>query len=76
MGEIHISKNDDLKIEDTGTRIARVHSDGGKEYEKLERLEDHRHVELHFERARARSSSKSGIWTSCSRPPVEGRDCR
>jgi hypothetical protein len=38
MGEIHISKNDDLKIEDTGIRIARVHSDGGKEYEKLEGL--------------------------------------
>jgi GAG-pre-integrase domain len=28
-------------FEDAGIRIVRVHSDGGKEYEKLERLEDH-----------------------------------
>ena len=41
MGEIHTSNNDDFKIEDAGIRIVRVHSDGGKEYEKLERLEDH-----------------------------------
>jgi hypothetical protein len=40
MGEIHTSNND-FKIEDTGIRIVRVHSDGGKEYEKLEMLEDH-----------------------------------
>jgi hypothetical protein len=38
LGEIHTSNNDDFKIEDTGIRIVRVHSDGGKEYEKLERL--------------------------------------
>jgi hypothetical protein len=41
MGEIHTSNNDDFNIEDTGIRIVRVHSDGGKEYENLERLEDH-----------------------------------
>jgi hypothetical protein len=40
MGEIHTSNNDAFKIEDTGFHIVRVHSDGGKEYEKLERLED------------------------------------
>jgi hypothetical protein len=40
MGEIHTSNTDDFKIEDTGIRIVRVHSDGGKEYEKLERLKD------------------------------------
>jgi hypothetical protein len=41
MGEIHTSSNDDFKIEDTGIRIVRVHSDGRKEYKNLERLEDH-----------------------------------
>jgi hypothetical protein len=41
MGEIHTSNNDDCKIEEADIRIVRVHSDGGKEYEKLERLEDH-----------------------------------
>jgi hypothetical protein len=41
MGEIHTSNNDDFKIEDAGIRIVRVHSDGGKEFEKLARLEDH-----------------------------------
>jgi hypothetical protein len=41
MGEIHTSNNNDFKFEDAGIRIVRVHSDGGKEYEKLERLEDH-----------------------------------
>jgi hypothetical protein len=41
MGKIHTSNNDDFKIEDAGSRILRVNSDGGKEYEKLERLEDH-----------------------------------
>jgi hypothetical protein len=41
MGEIHTSKNDDFKIEDTGFRLVRLQSDGGKEYETLERLEDH-----------------------------------
>jgi hypothetical protein len=41
MGEIHSSNIDDVKIEDSGIRIVRVHSDGRKEYEKLERLEDH-----------------------------------
>jgi hypothetical protein len=41
IGEIHTSNNDDFKVEDAGIRIVRVHSDGGKENEKLERLEDH-----------------------------------
>jgi hypothetical protein len=41
MGEIHTSNNDDFKIEDTDIRIVRVHSVGGKEYKKLERLEGH-----------------------------------
>jgi hypothetical protein len=41
MGEIDTSNNDGFKIEDAGIRIVRVHSDGGKEYEKLERLQDH-----------------------------------
>jgi hypothetical protein len=41
MGEIHTSNNDDFKIEDAGIRIVRVHSDGGKEFEKLERHKDH-----------------------------------
>jgi hypothetical protein len=41
MGEIHTLNNDEFKIEDAGIRIVRVHSEGGKEYEKLERLEDH-----------------------------------
>jgi hypothetical protein len=40
MGEIHTLNNDDSTIEDSGIRIVRVHSDDGKEYEKLERLED------------------------------------
>jgi hypothetical protein len=30
-----------FKVEDTGIRIVRGHSDGGKEYENLEGLEDH-----------------------------------
>jgi hypothetical protein len=30
MGEIHTSNNDGFKIEDTGIRIVRVRSDGGK----------------------------------------------
>jgi hypothetical protein len=33
-------------------------------------------VELHVERSRARRSSKRGIWTFSSRPPVEDRDWR
>jgi hypothetical protein len=41
MGEIHTSNDDYFKIEETGIRILRIHSDGGKQYEKLERLEDH-----------------------------------
>jgi hypothetical protein len=41
MGAIHTSNNDDFKIEDTCIRIVRVHSDGGKECEKLERHKDH-----------------------------------
>jgi hypothetical protein len=41
MGEIHTSNIDDFKIEGASIRIVRVHSDSGKEYEKLERLEDH-----------------------------------
>jgi hypothetical protein len=41
LGEIHTSNNDDFKIEDAGIRIVQVHNDSGKEYEKLERLEDH-----------------------------------
>jgi hypothetical protein len=42
MGEIPTSNNSDFNIEDTGFRIVRVHSDGGKEFEQLERLEVHR----------------------------------
>jgi hypothetical protein len=38
MGEIHISNNNDFIIEDTGIRIVRVHSDGGKEYENWKGL--------------------------------------
>jgi GAG-pre-integrase domain len=41
MGEIHTSNNDGLKIKNTGIRIVRAHSDRGKDYEELERLEDH-----------------------------------
>jgi hypothetical protein len=41
MGGIHTSNNDDFKIDDTGIRMVQGHSEGGKEYEKLERLEDH-----------------------------------
>jgi hypothetical protein len=41
MGEIHTSNYDDFKVHDAGFRTVRVHIDGGKEYEKLERLEDH-----------------------------------
>jgi hypothetical protein len=41
MGEIHTSNSDDFKIEEADIRTVRVHSDGGKEYEKLERLDDH-----------------------------------
>jgi hypothetical protein len=40
-GEIHKSNNDEFKIEIAGIRIVRVHGDGGKEFENLERLEDH-----------------------------------
>jgi hypothetical protein len=42
MAEIHTSNSDDFEIEDPGFRMVRVHhSDDGKEYETLERLEDH-----------------------------------
>jgi hypothetical protein len=39
MGEIHTSNNDDFKIEDAGIRILRVHREGGKGVQNLERLE-------------------------------------